>query len=268
MATTGSTLTQHNASTWVERLGRVGLVARGATYILIGFIALQMAFGDAARSANQKGAFRTVASQPFGEVLLWIIAAGLLGYALWQLIAAFQVNADGAAKEWGERALYLVKTAVYVVLAWTAASIAMHSGSTSSTSTTAELMKSDAGRWLVGLVGLAIIVTGLALAWRGWTTDFEKKLRTEQMGETTYRVIRTLGRVGYVARGVVFTLFGLLVVYSALTFAPKEASGLDEALQEVAQAPAGQLLLTLVALGLIAFGVYSCTEARYRRFEA
>jgi type IV secretory pathway VirB2 component (pilin) len=67
---------------------------------------------------------------------------------------------------------------------------------------------------------------------------------------------------------VVFTLFGILVVYAAVTFAPQKASGVDEALQEIAQAPAGPILLTLVALGLIAFGLYSCTEARYRRFEA
>lgn len=262
MASAGPQLSQHHASTWVERLGRLGLLAQGTTYILIGVIALQMAFGDGARSASQEGAFHTVASQPFGEVLLWIIAVGLLGYALWHLLAAFEADADEPAKEWGERALYLVKTAVYLVLAWTAASIAMNAGSSGSSSVTADIMKSDAGRLLVGLVGIAIIVTGLVLAWKGWTTDFEKKLRSDQMSETTYRAVRTLGLVGYLARGVVFTLLGVLVVYSAITFTPKHASGIDQALQEVAQAPAGPLLLTLVAIGLIAFGLYSCAEAR------
>jgi hypothetical protein len=260
-------LSTTTAAPWVERLGRVGLIARGATYILIGFIALQMAFGDTARSASQNGAFHTVASQPFGEVLLWIIAAGLLGYALWQLIAAIQVHESDSAKAWGKRALYLVKTGIYIVLSWTAASIAMNAGS-SGTSTTADIMKSDGGRLLIGAVGVAIVITGLVLAWKGWTTDFEKKLRTDQMSHSTYRVIRALGRIGYLARGIVFTLFGILVVYSAVTFTPKNASGLDEALQEVAQAPAGPILLTIVALGLIAFGLYSCTEAKYRRFEA
>jgi hypothetical protein len=252
----------------VERLGRVGLLARGATYILIGYIALQMAFGDTARSASQTGAFHTVASQPFGQAVLWIIAAGLFGYALWQLIAAFQVHDQSDSKAWGKRALFLVKTGIYLVLAWTAGSIAASAGSSGGTSMTADIMKSDAGRLLIGAVGVAIVITGLVLAWKGWTTDFEKKLKREQMSPSTYRTIRTLGKVGYLARGVVFTLFGILVIYSAVTFAPQKASGIDEALQEIAQAPAGPILLTLVALGLIAFGLYSCTEARYRRFEA
>jgi hypothetical protein len=259
--------TRADVSPWVERLGRLGLIARGVTYFLIGVIALQMAFGEASSSASQKGAFHTVASQPFGEVLLWVIAVGLLGYALWQLIGALSVDDTDTAKSWGKRALYLVKTAVYVALAWTAASIALHAGSGGGPST-ADIMKNDMGRLLVGVVGVAIVITGLVLAWKGWTTDFEKKLRTEQMSEQTYRVVRTLGRVGYLARGVVFTLFGVLVVYAAITFAPKRTSGIDEALQEVAQAPAGAILLAIVAVGLMAFGVYSCTEARYRRFEA
>lgn len=268
MTSTSTARTQHAASTWVEGLGRVGLVARGATYMLIGYIALQMAFGDAARSASQEGAFHTVAAQPFGEVLLWIIAIGLFSYALWQLIAAFQADDEDASKEWGKRILYFVKTAVYLVLAWSAASIAMNAGSSGGSSTTADIMKSDGGRLLIGAVGLAILVTGFVLVWKGWTADFEKKLRTDQMSKTTFRTIRTLGRVGYVARGLVFALVGVLVMYSAITFTPENASGIDQALQEVAQASAGPVLLTLVAIGLIAFGVYSCTEARYRRFEA
>jgi len=257
-----------STSHWVERLGRVGLVARGTIYILIGIIALQMAFGDAARSASQQGAFHAVASQPFGALLLWIIAAGLVGYALWQLTAAFQVREEDSTKRLGKRGLYLVKTVIYLVLAWTAASIAMHAGSTGGTSTTTQIMKADGGRLLIGVVGIAVVVTGIVLAWTGWTTDFEKKLRTHEMSATTYRVIRMLGKVGYLARGVVFTLFGGLITYSALTFTPENASSVDQALLEIAQAPAGPVLLTVVALGLIAFGLYSCTEAKYRRFEA
>ncbi|HEX5018363.1 MAG TPA: DUF1206 domain-containing protein, partial [Actinomycetes bacterium] len=156
---------------------------------------------------------------------------------------------------------------IYAALAWTAASIAMNAGTTSGTSATADIMKEDGGRLLIGAVGLAIAITGIVLAWRGWTTKFEEKLKTEEMSSTTYSVVRALGRVGYLARGAVFFLFGVLVIYAAVTFTPKNASGIDEALQEVVQAPAGPALLTIVALGLIAFGIYSCTEARYHRPE-
>src|SRR5215203_5810791 len=122
-------LSTASTSRGVEMLGRVGLVARGTIYILIGILALQMAFGDAARSANQKGAFHAIASQPFGAVLLWVIAFGLVGYALWQALAAFQVREDDAKKALAKRALYGVKAGVYLMLAWTAASIAVNAGS-------------------------------------------------------------------------------------------------------------------------------------------
>ena len=268
MTTTQVRMSGQSASSWIEGLGRLGLVARGATYILIGALALQMAFGDTATAANQQGAFHTVASQPLGELLLWIVAVGLLGYALWQLLAAVQERDPRQSKEWLARGLYLVKAVVYVGLAATAASIAMNAGTTGGTSTTARIMKADGGRLLIGLIGIAIVITGLVMGWKGWTTDFEKKLRTDQMSTSAFLVVRYLGRVGYLARGVVFTLFGVLVTYAAVTFTPSNASGVDEALQEVAQAPGGPVLLTAVAIGLVAFGLYSCTEARYRRFEA
>ena len=256
-----------HGSSWTERLGRLGLVARGITYALIGVLALQMAFGDAAQAANQKGAFHAVASQPLGEVILWVIAIGLFGYAVWQLIGIGRAEDDKALKRWGKRVVHLMKAIVYLAFAWTAASIALSAGTTSTTSATSDIMKEDGGQLLIGLVGLVIVIVGFALFWKGWTTDFEKELRVEEMRPTTYSAIRALGRVGYVARGIVFALFGVLVIYAAVTFSPEAASGVDEALQEVAQAPAGPVLLTLVALGLIAFGAYSCAAAKYHRSD-
>jgi len=228
-----------------------------------------MAYGAVHTAASQQGAFRTIAAQTYGQVLLWIVAIGLLGYALWQLLAAFSgPTRGGDAKSGGKRALYLVKTVLYLALAWTAASIAAGAGGgSSSTSFTADLMKDDFGRALIGLVGAVIAVAGLVLIWQGWSTDFEKKLKREQMGPSTYKVVRRLGQVGYIARGAVFTLVGILVIYAAISFEPAKARGLDAALQAVAQAPGGQVLLTIAAIGLMAFGLYSCTEARYRRFE-
>lgn len=254
---------------WIERLGRVGLIARGLVYFLIGLIAVQMAFGTVHTAASQQGAFHTVAAQTFGQVLLWVIAVGLVGYALWQLLATFSGPTSDGDSKWGKKALYIVKTAIYLVLAWTAATIAAGAGGgATSSSFTSDLMKHDIGRLLVGVVGVAILIAGLVLTWQGWTTDFAKKLKREQMSASMYKTIRRLGQVGYVARGVVFALVGILVAYAAFTFEPAKARGIDAALQAVAQAPGGQVLLTLTAVGLMAFGIYSCAEARYRRFEA
>jgi hypothetical protein len=262
-------LSSSQSSRWIERVGRIGLIARGLVYFLIGLIALQMAFGVVHTAASQQGAFRTIAAQAFGQVLLWVIAVGLAGYALWQLLAAFSGPTSDGDTKWGKKALYFVKTVIYLTLAWTAATIAAGAGGgASSTSYTTDLMKQDVGRLLVGLVGVAILIAGLVLVWQGWTTDFEKKLKRERMSAGVYAAIRRLGQVGYVARGVVFALVGILVSYAAISFEPSKARGVDAALQAVAQAPGGQLLLTLTGVGLMAFGLYSCAEARYRRFEA
>lgn len=272
MSVTGTTTSQAQSllsSQWVERLGRLGLAARGLVYIVLGIVVALMALGEQHRQATQQGALRTLAAQPYGRVLLWIIAIGLLGYALWQLASVLgpEANGDSPAKTWGKRVQFLVKAGLYVVLAWTAGSIAANSASGSSSSVTADLMTSGAGRLLVGLAGAVIAVVGLALVWQGWHVDFAKKLKTSQMSPSTYNAVKLLGRVGYVARGVVFTIFGVFVVIAAINFDPKKAQGIDVALRAVADAPAGKVLLFLIALGLVAFGLYSFTEVRYRRFQ-
>jgi hypothetical protein len=114
-------------------------------------------------------------------------------------------------------------------------------------------------------IGLVVIGVGVALAWRGATTKFEKKLKTEQMGQRTESIVRKVGAAGMIARGVVVGLIGVFLVESAVTFDPSKAKGLDGSLRQLAQNGWGKVLLVLVALGLLAFGVYSFFEARYRR---
>jgi hypothetical protein len=126
-------------------------------------------------------------------------------------------------------------------------------------------MKSTGGQLLVGAIGVALIVAGIAMVIQGWRVDFEKELDTARMGTTTRSVVEKLGRFGYIARGIVFGLAGFFVVQAAVNFNPKEANGLDVALRSVAQASYGTFLLLLIALGLIAFGLYSLTEVKYRR---
>jgi hypothetical protein len=252
---------------WVERLARVGLFARGVVYFLIGLLAIQIAVGGGNKEMDQLGAFRYVAAQSFGQFLLWVLAFGLLAYALWRLtqVITGRVDDPDPDKQTRERVIAAVKVVIYLFFAYTAASIAAKAGSSSSSSVTADIMKETGGQLLIGLVGAIIFVVGLVLVWQGWSTDFRKLLDTSRMGPTTQRVIIWLGRTGYIARGIVFALFGIFVIAAAVNFDPKKAEGLDVALSAIARAPAGPLLLGIVALGLMAFGLYSMTESKYRR---
>jgi hypothetical protein len=122
------------------------------------------------------------------------------------------------------------------------------------------------GQLMLVVAGLVVIAIAVALTIRGLKTDFEKHLNTGQMSRTTFTAVRRLGQVGYVCRGAVFALIGILVCKAAMDHQPGKAQGFDVALRSLAGAPFGQVLLIAAALGLICFGAYCVAEARYRRF--
>jgi hypothetical protein len=126
-------------------------------------------------------------------------------------------------------------------------------------------MHHTGGRWLVGIVGLAIVIAGLALVLEGIRRKFMKYLRTGEMSPQTRRAVERLGMIGTTARGLVFALAGVLVIDAAVEFKPSKAGGVDKALLTLRNQPFGEFLLILAAAGLIAFGVYGLAEARWRR---
>jgi hypothetical protein len=130
---------------------------------------------------------------------------------------------------------------------------------------TAQALQLTGGQILVGLAGVAIVAAAVLLAWRGLRTKFEEHLDLAELGPGARSALITLGKVGYIARGIVFSLVGILVVVAAVTFDPDKARGMDAALRQVAAQPYGPWLLSLMALGLMCFGVYSFAESRYRR---
>ena len=255
-------------SEWVERLARVGLLARGLVYVLIGVFAMQIALGHStSHQANQQGAFAEIASKPFGQLLLWIVAFGFLGYALWQASDAIGGHhAVEGGKRTAKRAEAAVKAVIYLALAFSAVRTATgSSGGQGGQGITARLLGAPGGQLIVGLAGVAIAVAGCVQVWRGWKREFLQRMDLGRLDYRARRAVSRLGQFGYVARGMVFVVFGILVVSAAINFDPQKARGLDVALRELATKPFGSLLLVLAALGLICFGVFSVVEARYRQ---
>lgn len=241
----------------VHALARVGLAARGIVWLLIGVLALVMAFSGRSKEPDQRGALEELAQPTGGWALLLAITVGLGAYALWRLIDVF-VN-----PETKERVSDVVRCIIYAGFAASGVQILVNGGTSSQAksqqSWTASIMKYTGGRWLIGVAGVVIVGVGCYLAYQGIARKFEKYLRRSPDW------LVPLGVIGTTARGIVIGLAGVLTVSAAVTYDPKKATGVDGALRTVRDAPIGAVLLGFVAAGLVIFGAYACCEAKYRR---
>jgi Domain of Unknown Function (DUF1206) len=248
-------------------LARLGLTARGVLYILIGVVAILVAFGQRSHEADQSGALQLLASQPYGLVALWLLFIGFAGYALWRLSeATFGVTGEGNGA--GPRLKSLVRAVLYAIFGYLTLKVITGkkaSQASQQKDMTATIMHHTGGQWLVGIVGVAVVIAGLTLVWEGIRRKFMKYLRTGEMSPRTRRAVERLGMIGTTARGLVFALAGVLVIDAAVQFKPSKAGGVDKALLTLRNQPFGEFLLILAAIGLIAFGVYGLAEARWRR---
>ncbi|QXG76777.1 DUF1206 domain-containing protein [Modestobacter sp. L9-4] len=256
----------------LERLAQVGLTAYGVVHLLIAWLALQLAWGGGGGSADQSGAMATLAGEPLGRALLWVLVVGLVALAVWQLAevlrhrAGLQAQGEARKKAAGKVVKAVAKTVVYLFLAVTALRFATGGGQSSSDqqqSTVAGVFGWPGGRFLVGVAALVVIGVGVYHVRKGVTGHFLKEIDTARAGAGQRRVIERLGQVGYPAKGVALALVGGLLGWAAVTFDPEKASGLDGAMRTLLDAPFGKVLLTLVALGIAAFGVFCLFRARY-----
>lgn len=261
-------------SKWVLWLARFGYAAKGVVYIIIGGLSAQLAFGVGGKPTDQKGAVQTISNLPFGKFLLVVIAIGFVGFALWSLIqAVFDTDREGhKAKGIIARIGYAVVGFTYAALAFGAFRIVTSTGSVGPSSTTstqdwtALLLKQPFGVALVVIVGLIVLGVAGYLYYRAYSANFQKRLNLAELGTYKKWAIYA-GRIGYAALGVVFTIIGIFLIVAAFQHNASKAVGLDGALGDLSNQPFGHLLLGIVALGLVAYGIYSFVEARYRRLE-
>jgi len=254
-------------SSGIDLLARFGLVARGIIYVVIGAIAVMLAFGAAQHTPDRTGALEAIASKPFGYILLWVITIGFGGLALWKLVQAavarlspteaYRLKAIGCAIGY---AIACVTTYWFVRFGRVPAS-----SDTTSRDLTATIMSYSGGQFLVLIAGLIVLVAGIYMVIQAFRLDFTRYLRMGWMSGRTQDTVVTLGRFGYAARGVIVFLIGVTLVDAAASWDPGKATGVDGALRIVAGWPYGGILLALVAIGLIAFGLLSFFEARWRR---
>lgn len=264
----------HRAAPWLRWLARAGVVAEGTIYLLIGGLALAAAFDPTQRPSGSNGAMSKLAKLPPGDVMLALLALGLLAYVLWQLVLSV-LDPECTKGRWRIRRLvlrihHLWSAALHCGLVGIAGFQLLgfgHGGTGGQTQErlTAVALQLPGGRWLVGGIGAGIVAFALVqwiLACR------PQKGSRMDLSDTPLRVPILLLRVlGYAARGALFGLIGAFLIHAAWRDEPNQSASLAGALQLLRHQPYGPWLLGAMATGLIAFGLAQIAKARYQRIR-
>ena len=272
-------LTANNAalSKTFETLARLGYAARGIIYFVIGLLAVLMAFGYGGKTTDQQGAISVIGTQPAGRILLWLVLIGLVCYSLWGLIRfifnPFHLSHD--AKGFAVRIGYLVSAAAYGLLV--IPTYALISGGAQPAQSGAQqgqiqqysdqILVVPFGQLLVGSIGIILILVGLMQIFQGFSSGFERRIHLTKLNPVQLRRVRFLGRLGTIARGIVFALIGFFIVMAAYTANSQQIKGFDSTLTYIVQQPYGGWLMGVVALGLISLGLYSLCMAVFFRLK-
>ena len=264
---TGSRAALEPAPNWIQWFARLGFASRGVVYIVMGWLALQLARGFYENRPDTSGAFNSLLHAPAGRMLLAVIAAGLGCYTLWRVYVAI-ANPEGDSV--GKRFHHLWIAAVHVALTLAAARIAWRNGSGGQSGDqdmitwTSRAMSLPIGRWIVSGIGIGLIVYGLYQLYRAAKADLDDMLDLSDLEPGRRTLLRRISRFGMAARGVVFVLIGVFVSKAGWEYDATEARGFSGSLEAMRGAPYGAWLLGVVAFGIASYGIYSLVRARYR----
>jgi hypothetical protein len=257
---------------WIERLARFGYASKGVIYILVGVLAAMAAFGAGGQTSGTEGVFQKILQQPFGQILLALIAIGLVGYAIWRLIAGIK---DAEHKGDDTKGIifrigYVVSGVIHGFLAFQAFKMITGSGGSSGGSgeqtLAAKLLAQPAGQWLVGIVAVLAFAFGLYQIYKGWKDKFGDDVRDGGVNREIKNLYMKLGKAGYIARGIVFSIIAFFFFRAAVTASSSQAGGTDKVFSFLSST-GGPWLMGLVAIGLAGYGVFQIVKARYKPFN-
>jgi hypothetical protein len=262
-----STATQLAQNGVFERLARAGYVVSGLVHMTIGYLAIRIALGSG-DNADQSGALATVAGKPGGIVALWVAVVAFLVMALWRFVEtalgrSTDPKSQGVSSEVLDRAKAFALAVVYLALAYSTFGFARGAGKSSgdqNSGISARLMQTSAGTIALIAGGLIIVAVGGYHVYKGASRNFLDDLKGNSSD-----LVRRLGMVGYIAKGLVIAGAGVLVIVAASRSEPGKASGIDAALKTLGAQPYGAALLIAAGLGIITYGLYSFAMARYTK---
>lgn len=256
-------------------LAQAGLSAKGLVYFLMGIFVFMGAFslgGQSSGETSKTGVLHFIENQPGGKIILGVVALGLVCYTIWRFIQAIaDTNDKGSdAKGLARRARYIFSGIAYASFAFLAIKMVFSAGSSSSGSNSnqtmaQELLSKPFGQVLAGIAALIIIGIGVYQIYYGLSEKYKKHV--DKAGNTDHKqLLLAAGKIGYVARGVVWLIIGWLFGKAALEANAAEAGGSTEAFQWLADASYGSYLLGAVGLGLCCYGLFSFIRAKFEKF--
>jgi hypothetical protein len=257
----------------IERLARLGYASIGIVYMLVGAFAVAAGLDRRGSTGSQKDAFALILRQPFGRVALLVVAAGLVGYALWRFVSSLTDtehrgnDPKGLAVRAGSffRGIGYSAIAVQVVMMIANGRSADRGGSGEAQAKhwTARVMDAPFGRGIVAVAGLSFVAYGAYQLYAAWDSKLSKRLSLGRIDGRVRDKVVQVSRFGIGARGIVLFVIGGSLVLAAFRHNPGAAHGTSGALAELPDP-----MLVAVGFGLAAYGVYALVNAKYRRIEA
>lgn len=256
----------------ITRIAQAGLIAKGIVYVLLGVLAFMAAFeigGQSAGSADRGGVFDLIRDMPAGTTLLALVAVGLVCYAIWRGIQAFRPTHRGEETKWDKRARYLFSGIAYLSVAFTAGRLLLYNRQDSGNGNqqlASRLLEQSAGQWLLGAAALIMAAVGVYQLYYGLSEKYRKHVQGLSLSTPASSLLLRSGKVGYVARGIVWLVIAWLLFQAALQANAAKAGDTAQAFQFVESSTAGSLLLGALGAGLAAYGVFNFIRARYEHF--
>ena len=252
---------------WVSRVVRLGYLAKGLIYSLIGVLALRVAFGmSGGRLTDPSGVLRTLLSQQFGRLMLAIIGIGIVGYAAYYIFeAAADLRGPGGGKRgWTNRALTMIKAAVYGAIGIQALLVVFFNRRPmdKTEAGAGAVMQVPLGQWLLIAIGIGVAIYGLSQLQMVWRGRLDEDIDAARVRREAPWIV-PLGRFGTAARSIIIILMGATFARSGWRERAADADGYREALRTIASFD--PWLLAAIGAGLLCFGVYQLCHARYAR---
>ena len=265
-----STFSHHSKEKWFEKFARFGLVSKGVVYCLMGILSVLAAFGLSQKNGDKAEAFKTIYSQPFGRIILVIIAFGLLGYVMFRFFQAFK-DIDNKGKDIRgvlDRVGYTLSAFLYLGIGAYAIKLAVSgaggSDGDSRKFVVSKILEYPGGEYIVGIASLIVIGMGLYQIFRGVTGKFMKRVNLYRSNMKD--AFRYAGTMGYISRGIVLSIVGYFLFHAAWVSNPDEAQGTSAAF-DFLQNQFGSVMMAIVALGLTGYGIFCFVKARYQKID-